>query len=135
MLWGGSGNSGTSFPESLAPGASLGSGRSFSLFRRGVDGLQRLLDRLWTGDRTYYLGEWHFHPAGAPSPSGIDEREMRAIAIDRNYNCPEPVLVVMGVGGQIQAWVFPENGSPVHLVPRREGPSVSASSEALAPPR
>ena len=90
--------------------------RTRALFRRGVDGLQRLLDRLWTRDRTYYLGEWHFHPAGTPSPSGIDEREMRAIAHDRNYSCPEPVLVVMGVGGQAQVWLFPENGRPVHLV-------------------
>ncbi|MEW5993083.1 MAG: Mov34/MPN/PAD-1 family protein [Candidatus Zixiibacteriota bacterium] len=64
-------------------------------FRRGTAGLQSLLEQLWrTGD--YYLGEWHYHPGGAPTPSRQDIDQMRAIASDRRYACPEPVLVICG---------------------------------------
>ncbi len=31
-------------------------------FHRGTKGLQRWLGMLWQHKRTYYLGEWHFHP-------------------------------------------------------------------------
>src|ERR1051325_3106003 len=43
------------------------SGRTW--FVRGVRGLQRTIDRLWTRQHEYYLGEWHFHPGGVPDPS------------------------------------------------------------------
>ena len=33
------------------------------LFRRGIAGLQKIVDTLWNASvRKYYLGEWHFHP-------------------------------------------------------------------------
>lgn len=64
-------------------------------FKRGTAGLKRLLDQLWSvGD--YYLGEWHFHPGGAPSPSGQDIEQLRIIASDLRYACPEPLLVILG---------------------------------------
>lgn len=78
-------------------------------FLRGVRGLQRLLRRFWP-HRKYYLGEWHFHPDGAPSPSGTDCDQMRDIASAFSYQCPEPVLVI--VGGkppkrvELQSYVF-----------------------------
>lgn len=66
-------------------------------FTRGVRGLQRWLDSLWREpDRSYYLGEWHFHPGAAPVASDTDARQMEAIAADPKYNCPEPVLLIIG---------------------------------------
>lgn len=63
-------------------------------FRRGVAGLGQLLTRLWRQERRYYLGEWHFHPGGTDAPSGNDLRQMRSIANDTGYACPEPILLI-----------------------------------------
>jgi integrative and conjugative element protein (TIGR02256 family) len=69
---------------------------SSTCFQRGVHGLQQWLDQLWRSDGHYYLGEWHYHPAGSPYPSQIDIEQMRAIARDVDYQCPEPLLLVVG---------------------------------------
>lgn len=70
------------------------SGRTW--FIRGVRGLQRKLDALWRRQRDYYLGEWHFHPGGAPCPSQTDSDQMQEIAEAEQYHCPEPVLLIIG---------------------------------------
>jgi integrative and conjugative element protein (TIGR02256 family) len=64
-------------------------------FARGVRGLQELLQRVWR-QKNYYLGEWHFHPDAEPSPSGIDSDQMQSIASAISYQCPEPVLLIVG---------------------------------------
>jgi len=64
-------------------------------FIRGTKGLQKILDTYWqTGQ--YYLGEWHFHPNAAPDPSFCDSTQMIQIATSRQYNCPEPLLLIIG---------------------------------------
>lgn len=74
-------------------------------FARGVCGLQRWLDSLWHGpSRAYYLGEWHLHPGGAPTPSGTDLEQMTAIANNPRYACPEPILVILG--GASPEWLM-----------------------------
>ena len=88
-------------------------------FRRGIAGLQQLLDRLWRRDGRYYLGEWHFHPGAAPEPSGVDDRQLVAIAQDRKYNCPEPALLIIG-GDPCAAWtaaafVFPSGANRLRM--------------------
>jgi hypothetical protein len=65
-------------------------------FWRGLRGLRRLLKVRWTESRTYYLGEWHFHPFMSPDPSAIDLNQMRVFAADPDYRCPKPVLLVIG---------------------------------------
>lgn len=67
----------------------------------------------------FYVGEWHFHPNAAPTPSDTDHRSMRGIATSTRYNCPEPVLVIVG-GNPRREWtasaqVFPRGGGPVRL--------------------
>jgi len=93
-------------------------------FVRGLRGLQQLLARLWHQSperREYYLGEWHYHPGQAPVPSPRDEAQMRAIAEDRKYRCPEPVLVIVGgspsVGWSTAAHVYPRGVEPLPLLP------------------
>lgn len=66
-----------------------------SSFLRGVRGLQRRLDQAWRR-RTFYLGEWHFHPNGSAAPSGQDRKQIADFLKDPSYNCPEPILLVLG---------------------------------------
>jgi len=64
-------------------------------FKRGIKGLKMIIDRFWE-QKTYYLGEWHFHPNAAPNPSLQDKKQMSEIAISPDYNCPEPILLIIG---------------------------------------
>ncbi|MCC6678238.1 MAG: Mov34/MPN/PAD-1 family protein [Phycisphaerales bacterium] len=76
------------------PGGDSRAGRAWLI--RGVKGLQRLLNSLWSSGGGYYLGEWHFHPGAAPTPSHQDVSQMKVIASSPRYHCPEPVLVILG---------------------------------------
>jgi integrative and conjugative element protein (TIGR02256 family) len=90
-------------------------------FVRGVRGLQELLDTLWRGGGGYYLGEWHSHPGASPDPSGQDVAQMRTIAGSQRYQCPEPILLILGgsPGEPPQMWaeVFTRNGHRRQLHP------------------
>lgn len=77
---------------------------SYSWFHRGMKGLQNLIDKSWDKNE-YYIGEWHYHPFSAPNPSGQDIRQMKDIATSSTYNCPEPLLLIVG-------------GSPNNIHPR-----------------
>jgi integrative and conjugative element protein (TIGR02256 family) len=87
-------------------------------FRRGLYGMQKWLLRLWKDDR-FYLGEWHFHPGARPSPSGTDKIQIKEISNSPQYNCPEPVLLIIGgnlpADWEIEAYVSPRGGSLVRL--------------------
>jgi integrative and conjugative element protein (TIGR02256 family) len=79
---------------SAAPKDSKASGWSFE---RGVRGLERWLIKLWNApQRSYYLGEWHFHPHASPEASLCDRTQMVAISHNASYRCPEPLLLVLG---------------------------------------
>lgn len=77
--------------------------RSRTRFQRGTEGVQRILERIWTARKEHYLGEWHFHPFAAPMPSRIDYEQMVEIATAPSWKCPEPVLLVIG-GDPCGAW-------------------------------
>ncbi|MET3880142.1 Mov34/MPN/PAD-1 family protein [Chitinophaga sp. OAE865] len=69
----------------------------FNWFQRGKLGLQTLLNRQWEKEeQTYYLGEWHFHPFSSPDPSFQDKLAMSKISEAAEYNCPEPILLIIG---------------------------------------
>lgn len=90
-----------------------------STFVRGVKGLGAIVSRLWTKERRYYLGEWHFHPGASPIPSHTDLTSMVAIARDAKYSCPEPILLIIG-GTPPKSWelslqVTSANGAHVEL--------------------
>ena len=94
-------------------------------FRRGVRGLQSLLIRLWP-QKQYYVGEWHFHPDGAALPSRADDQQMAEVANSFAYNCPEPLLLIVGgnppVDVELQSFVFIRGTtSRVHLLRVRSG--------------
>lgn len=66
-------------------------------FQRGIVGMQLWLNNLWKQKQPqYYLGEWHFHPGGTPQPSQTDISQMEKIALSKQYQCPEPLLIIIG---------------------------------------
>ncbi len=92
-------------------------GRSW--FRRGIQGLQSWIDKQWRS-KSYYLGEWHFHPSAPPDPSERDITEMKGISTTDSYKCPEPLLLILGGNPdgawQIRAFVFPQGQDLVELI-------------------
>ncbi|MCB1058330.1 MAG: Mov34/MPN/PAD-1 family protein [Acidobacteria bacterium] len=68
-------------------------------FARGIHGLALTISRAWSSKtirKRYYLGEWHTHPDGPPVPSPQDIYQMKAVAQDPGYHCPEPLLIILG---------------------------------------
>lgn len=75
-------------------------------FYRGIKGLQNWFRQLWHHqERQYYLGEWHYHPMGSPTPSHIDVEQMKHNASDISYHCPEPALFIIG-GDPKSGWTY-----------------------------
>jgi hypothetical protein len=72
---------------------------------RTVGKLQAWLDSLWRRKADYYVGEWHYHPGASASPSGVDVAQMRAIARDEKYACPEPLLIILGGDPRAEHWL------------------------------
>lgn len=101
------------------------------LFERGTLGLKEHLSERWSRNpQTYYVGEWHYHPASEIESSPDDRAQMEAIADDPAYNCPEPLMIIVGSArrrGQRVArlWAFP-HGETVELV--RESTSKEVSN-------
>ena len=78
----------------------------FAQFLRGVQGLQELLNRVWSKqERLFYLGEWHYHPLPNPNPSADDVAQMQTIANSQKYACPEPILLIVA-GPPAKGWLF-----------------------------
>lgn len=65
-------------------------------FSREARGHRAVAHRLWraSGGTTRYLGDWHTHPEDVPSPSGIDLREWRKLAVARNDERPALSVIV-----------------------------------------
>lgn len=90
-------------------------------FWRGVQGLNDLLSRMWTRPiRTYYLGEWHFHPLANAERSPIDDGTMQNLDLRDGFGCPVPVLVILGGDPEgewsLRAWVYPSKLEPIPLL-------------------
>lgn len=75
--------------------APIDSKSGFCWFIRGVTGLKEYLKRKWEKSDEYYLGEWHFHPENVPEPSSTDIIQLKKIAVDKNFNCREPILMII----------------------------------------
>lgn len=98
------------------------------LFIRGTKGVQRWISHLWRKQRHFYLGEWHYHPGGAPDPSQDDREQMQKFSKDRKLKCPEPILLIIG-GNPKGAWtvnahVFPADQDCVPLLPDQDTTAV-----------
>lgn len=92
-----------------------------SAFWRGLRGLRRLLAKRWKSG-LHYVGEWHFHPFVSAQPSRMDVAQMRAFAEDNHYQCPRPILVVIGgdpAGDPEVAVAVIDGDALLRLEPRR----------------
>jgi proteasome lid subunit RPN8/RPN11 len=98
-----------------------GSRSGWFWFQRSHNGLAALLAERWS-DGKHYIGEWHFHPGGAPTPSGPDIRAMEKVAGDDAYRCPSPILAIIG-GWPPKDWTMSvtlfRNGRRIDLKPRK----------------
>jgi integrative and conjugative element protein (TIGR02256 family) len=100
----------------------LDSQQRASWFNRGIVGLRDKLRRRWDSkERTYYLGEWHFHPSVYLQPSATDISQMFTIRDDSNYHCMAPVIVVFGESSDsaqrpFRAFVFAQSSTLAEIV-------------------
>jgi integrative and conjugative element protein (TIGR02256 family) len=88
----------------IASGAPIDSSWGPTWFKRGTRHLQRWLDALWHKNQ-YYLGEWHYHPSAASTPSDRDRSQMKAISQAPQQHCPEPLLLIVG-GDATQGYIL-----------------------------
>lgn len=72
-----------------------GSIQTSNTFYRSNTGLQNILNRSWTEDK-YYIGEWHYHPGSAATPSQVDIAQMIQLSNNTDLKCPEPILIIVG---------------------------------------
>ena len=64
-------------------------------FHRSSNGLKKILDAAWEQGQ-YYLGEWHYHPNSSSFPSSTDKSQMMSLSQNKQLNCPEPILIIIG---------------------------------------
>lgn len=86
-------------------------------FYRGLKGLQELINKKWKNN-LYYLGEWHFHPFATANPSATDIGQMIKNSRDVKYQCPEPILLIIGGSKEayeIRVFVFFTSGNYFEL--------------------
>jgi integrative and conjugative element protein (TIGR02256 family) len=48
-----------------------------------------------SGRRARYLGDWHSHPGGGPTPSSRDERTAKRIGRHRGAQAPQPLFLIL----------------------------------------
>lgn len=97
--------------------------RGHSWFVRGISGLRDMLVKRWGAkERTFYVGEWHYHPVSRVEPSGDDFAQMVEISHAGQYDCREPLLLILGAGRSerrrvFRAFVCPADRAPLELLP------------------
>lgn len=76
-------------------------------FSRGIFGIEQYLEEKWRVGQ-YYLGDWHLHPYSKPSASYQDLRQIELNSKDKQLNCPEPIMVIVGgmTNNEINVYIF-----------------------------
>jgi integrative and conjugative element protein (TIGR02256 family) len=82
-------------------------------FERGIEGLkQKLVEFYNSNPRLIYVGEWHTHPDGVPSPSSTDLNAMSEIAESTDVSIENPILMILGINKtemKLGTFVFSKN--------------------------
>ncbi len=72
-------------------------------FETGSAGAAELLAALWP--ETYYIGDWHTHPASSPEPSETDLVALQEKAECEEGKCPQPLMLILGgIAGSTERW-------------------------------
>jgi integrative and conjugative element protein (TIGR02256 family) len=77
-----------------SPPAGRGSAFGVTISGRGH---RRKFDEAWdvSSGRITFLGDWHTHPGGSPSPSTTDRDAMLQLATDPAYGTPVPLIAIV----------------------------------------
>ncbi len=67
------------------------------------------------GDKGLYLGEWHYHPQGANSPSGTDIKSLTEIAKQDTYRIDLPLLIILSPNLECALTIHDKSGQCVQL--------------------
>lgn len=82
-------------------------------FERGKERLKSNLTKYFNSvPRLIYVGEWHTHPDGVPSPSGTDMKAMIEIGESPSVNILNPLLFILGINPSkinLGAYVYSKN--------------------------
>lgn len=80
--------------------------------------LERAIKEL--GKRGLYLGEWHYHPQGTNSPSGLDIKSLTQIAEQVNYRIDLPILIILSPSEGFALTIHSKNSPcirlPLHII-------------------
>jgi integrative and conjugative element protein (TIGR02256 family) len=78
--------------------AKAGARRKRSGFFRPPDSVDDQLRRVYkeTKGRTYFLGDWHSHPLGQPTPSSVDLGTLRGLARSPSVATDTPIMIIVG---------------------------------------
>lgn len=80
--------------EATGPRPSDRRGRYFCHPDRRIE--QREIDEMFL-EGLHYIGDWHTHPVGRPTPSGEDERNMVEILKSARHQLRGLLLVIVGL--------------------------------------
>lgn len=71
-----------------------------------------------SGRRATYLGDWHSHPSGSPTPSRKDHRTARTIARHEPARMPRPLMLIVASNNKTwQIAAFRLNGRKLRPLP------------------
>jgi integrative and conjugative element protein (TIGR02256 family) len=76
----------------------------------------------WGRDRSLiYLGDWHTHPDGSPTPSRDDRAVLALIARDRGAAQPHPWMIICAIGpdGSVEPAAFRHSANGRRPTPAR----------------
>jgi integrative and conjugative element protein (TIGR02256 family) len=78
--------------------AKTGARRERSGFFRPPDSVDDQLKKVLkeSKSRTYFLGDWHSHPIGKPSPSSVDLGTLRGLARSPSVATDTPIMIIVG---------------------------------------
>lgn len=55
------------------------------------------VDRLYReNDQVTYLGDWHTHPCGSPTPSPMDMGVLQMLKDNKEARTPKPLMIILG---------------------------------------
>ena len=67
------------------------------------------------GEKGLYLGEWHYHPQGANSPSGTDIKSLTDIAKQDTYRIDLPLLIILSPHLECALTIHDKSGQCVQI--------------------
>jgi integrative and conjugative element protein (TIGR02256 family) len=87
--------------------------RKTNYFERDVEFCQEKLNTEFKkkGNKSVYIGEWHYHPFGNNKPSSIDLNSLFEISISPNYLVNNPIMIIFNMQEELSCSVHPIDGS------------------------